>query len=76
MCFALGIIGLAQFIISLYFHKMIGLETANTLQFVYYIRIVTVLNSSIFCSMSSMNYVNGYNGLKHNASRQFFMSKP
>lgn len=59
--FALGIAALACFIVSSYFHKLIGLETLQFIQIIYFSRIVFSGDAkSNFQAFNSLKYSNGY----------------
>ncbi len=59
--FALGIVALACFIISNYFHKLIGLETIQFIQLIYFSRIVFSGDAqSNVLAFNSLKYSNGY----------------
>jgi hypothetical protein len=60
--FALGIAALCCFIFSSYFHKLIGLETLQFIQLIYFSRILFSGSSqSNVMAFNSLKYSNGYN---------------
>jgi hypothetical protein len=61
ICLFLIALAFLQFFISLYYHKMVGLETIQTVQFVFFLKI---LNTSTHFSLNELlylKYTNGYN---------------
>lgn len=72
--FAFGITALVCFVVSNYFHKLIGLETIQFIQLIYFSRIVFSGDSqSNVLAFNSLKYSNGYSeinlsGAKPNAN--------
>lgn len=60
----LGLICLFCYLIATYFHKMIGLETLQFIQLIYFVRLIfpTSVNPS-FYSFNSLKYSNGFNDI-------------
>ena len=59
--FAVGIAALCCFIVSTYFHKLIGLETIQFIQLIYFVRIIFSDDSqSNVLAFNSLKYSNGY----------------
>jgi hypothetical protein len=62
--FILGITALVCFVISNYFHKLIGLETIQFIQLIYFSRIIFSGSSqSNVLAFNSLKYSNGYSEL-------------
>jgi hypothetical protein len=60
----IGIFCLLFYLVSSYFHKMIGLETIQFIQLIYFVRILsTQVNKSSFYAFNSLKYSNGYNDI-------------
>lgn len=58
----IGIICLLFYLISSYFHKMIGLQTIQFIQLIYFSRLICQnANQSSFYGLNSLKYSNGYN---------------
>ena len=56
-----GIAALSCFIVSAYFHKLIGLETIQFIQLIYFVRIIFSDESQPnVLAFNSLKYGNGY----------------
>ncbi len=61
MSFAVGIAALFCFIVSTFYHKLIGLETLQFIQLIYFVRIIFSDESqSDVLAFNSLKYSNGY----------------
>ncbi len=59
--FVLGMICLVCYLISTFFHKMIGLETLQFIQLIYFVRIIaSEASQSSLNAFNSLRYSNGY----------------
>lgn len=62
--FVLGMICLVFYLLSTFFHKMIGLETLQFIQLIYFVRVITSeYSQSSLLAFNSLRYSNGYNDI-------------
>jgi hypothetical protein len=62
--FVLGMICLVCYLISTFFHKMIGLETLQFIQLIYFVRIIaSEASQSSLNAFNSLKYSNGYSDM-------------
>jgi hypothetical protein len=62
--FVLGIICLLCYLLSTFFHKMIGLETLQFIQLIYFVRMIASESSqSSLLAFNSLRYSNGYSDI-------------
>ena len=60
----IGILCIVFYLVSSYFHKMIGLETIQFIQLIYFSRLMSPgASQPSFYGFNSLKYSNGYNDL-------------
>ena len=60
----IGVVCLLFYLVSSYFHKMIGLETIQFIQLIYFVRLIAGSGvSSSFYAFNTLKYSNGYNDI-------------
>lgn len=76
MALALAIGAAVQFIFSMLVHKMMGLETIQVVQGVYFLRIITeLINPTLVYSLEPLRYTNGYNGVGVSSARDYTLNR-
>ena len=65
----IGVICLTFYLVSSYFHKMIGLETIQFIQLIYFVRLISGSGvTSSFYAFNTLKYANGYNDILSTSS--------